>query len=49
MKTCCRCDADLTVPPHSKLCWQGVPRAKDGAKGDLCDPCHEVWLKEQKS
>lgn len=41
---CARCDADLTVPPHVKLCWHGVPGAHwNGEKGDLCDPCHEQW------
>lgn len=46
MTTCVRCGADLTVPPHSKLYWQGVPNAKDGQKGDLCDPCHREWEAE---
>lgn len=66
MITCCRCGADLSQPPHSKLYWQGVPRAAvehvehtDGlprqtpcpacpdGKGDLCNPCHDVWLAER--
>jgi hypothetical protein len=46
----------LSQPPHSKLYWQGTPGAygdrndPDGGKvkGDLCDPCHCDWEKEQK-
>ena len=49
-RRCVRCDADLTVPPHVKLCWHGVPGAYlTGEKGDLCDPCHEKWKKEREA
>jgi len=54
-RRCVRCDADLTVPPHVKLCWHGVPGAyltgesDTNQKGDLCDPCHEEWKKEREA
>jgi hypothetical protein len=46
---CVLCDVDLTQQPHLKLCWHGVPGAKDGEKGDLCDPCHELWKAEERA
>ena len=53
MSTCVRCGASpLGVAPHLRW-WQGVPGAHgiDGVahKGDLCDFCHEVWLKEREA